>query len=276
MARIFISYAHQDRAVAERLYRDLKRLRLEPWLDSEDLLPGQNWRSVIAKEIREARFFVALLSSHSISKRGFVQEELKLALQVLNESPPDEVFIIPVRIEDCRPRDPRLQELHWVDLMPDYDLGLQGILKTVRGIREEYRGKVVIHVEDEEAYTLALQRELEPVVRYKHVNLLSEAAQFFNDPEVSHFILDLRLPAERSEAFANWGDYPHSATGLIEKLHRERPGASVTVLTNFTGDPEIRKLVQQGLLKDTDVISKMRMADEEFAKSILGRIAKQA
>ena len=60
--QIFISYAREDVEAARKLYRDLKNAELNPWLDEEVLLPGQNWKSAIKKAIKESRFFIALLS----------------------------------------------------------------------------------------------------------------------------------------------------------------------------------------------------------------------
>ncbi|MCP4106797.1 MAG: toll/interleukin-1 receptor domain-containing protein [Desulfobacteraceae bacterium] len=61
--KVFISYAREDIEIAERLYSNLKDAGLEPWMDKEDLLPGQEWDMTITKAIRESRFFVAVLST---------------------------------------------------------------------------------------------------------------------------------------------------------------------------------------------------------------------
>ena len=42
--RVFISYAREDTEAANRLYNDLKLSGLEPWLDTESLVGGENWR----------------------------------------------------------------------------------------------------------------------------------------------------------------------------------------------------------------------------------------
>ncbi len=42
--KVFLCHAHDDKAKARELYRYLKRRGLQPWLDAEDLLPGQNWQ----------------------------------------------------------------------------------------------------------------------------------------------------------------------------------------------------------------------------------------
>ena len=81
--KIFISYAREDLETAKKLYADLKQSGFDPWLDEENLLAGQNWRQIIQKEIKDANYFIILISSISVSKRGFVQTEIKEALEEL-------------------------------------------------------------------------------------------------------------------------------------------------------------------------------------------------
>ena len=96
--KVFISYAREDIETARKLYHDLKQAGISPWMDKEDLLPGQNWRVMISKAIQESKYFLAVLSSHSLTKRGFVQKELKMALDILDEFPEDDIFIIPMGV----------------------------------------------------------------------------------------------------------------------------------------------------------------------------------
>jgi hypothetical protein len=72
--KVFISYAREDIEKALQLYHDLKDAGLIPWMDEEDLLPGQNWQTVIKREIRDSRYFIAVLSSASLSKTGFMMK----------------------------------------------------------------------------------------------------------------------------------------------------------------------------------------------------------
>jgi hypothetical protein len=129
--RVFISYARQDTEAANRLYNDLKLSGLEPWLDTESLLGGENWRISIKEAIRNSRYFVALLSSNSVEKIGYVQRELKEALEVLLEFPQSKRFIIPVRLDETRVDDEKLREIHIVDLFPDWKEGIRKILKSM-------------------------------------------------------------------------------------------------------------------------------------------------
>lgn len=129
--KVFISYAREDIEAAKKVYASLKREKLEPWLDVESLLPGQNWKETIVQAIKESSFFLALLSSNSVTKRGFVQRELKIALDVLDELPPSNIYLIPIRLDDCRAAYPKLQEIQWVDLFPSYDDAISKILQVL-------------------------------------------------------------------------------------------------------------------------------------------------
>ena len=43
MARIFLCHASEDKAQVREVYRQLKALGFEPWLDEVDILAGKNW-----------------------------------------------------------------------------------------------------------------------------------------------------------------------------------------------------------------------------------------
>jgi hypothetical protein len=132
VVRPFISYAREDRAVALQLYRDLSKVGAEPWIDVEDLLGGQEWKRAITDAISESSHFLALISAKSVSKHGFVQKELRQALDLLDTFPPGDVFVIPVRLDESQPRHERLTELQWVDMFPEYQDGLRKLLRSLR------------------------------------------------------------------------------------------------------------------------------------------------
>ena len=75
---VFISYAKEDQEMAQKLYHDLKSEGFAPWIDCEDLLPGQNWKVITRQAILESSYFLVLLSTNSISQKGFIQKELKI------------------------------------------------------------------------------------------------------------------------------------------------------------------------------------------------------
>ncbi len=117
--RIFLYHASEDKPRARELYHQLKAAGYHPWLDTEDLLPGQDWWEEIERIIRNHdNLVVVCLSCHS-AKKGMVQKEIKRALDVLGEMPEGTIYLIPARLEDCQVPD-RLLKLHWVELVePD-------------------------------------------------------------------------------------------------------------------------------------------------------------
>lgn len=68
---------------------------------------------------------VVLLSCRQVEKRGYVQREIRKALEILDEVPDNQVFLIPARLDDCRPQHDRLSDLQWVDLFPAWDKGVK-------------------------------------------------------------------------------------------------------------------------------------------------------
>ncbi|HYX72948.1 MAG TPA: toll/interleukin-1 receptor domain-containing protein [Nitrososphaera sp.] len=126
---VFLSYAREDIEAANRLYKILTSVGINVWFDKESLSPGVKWKPAINVAIRECRYFIALLSSRSISKRGFVQSEIKQAIDVLEQYPENEIYIVPVRLDECEVTHEKLNDLNWVDLFPEWKDGQDKLLR---------------------------------------------------------------------------------------------------------------------------------------------------
>jgi hypothetical protein len=129
--RIFIAYAVEDAAPAEQLYRAFSAQGFAAWLDRRNLLPGQNWPRRIEEAIASSDFFIACFSRRSVRKRGGFQAEIRFALDCASRMPLDDVFIIPVRLDDCRVPARIQRETQYVDLFPDWHAGLQRVLRMI-------------------------------------------------------------------------------------------------------------------------------------------------
>lgn len=114
-ANIFLIHAHADREVVRKLFQRLQKEGINVWLDSERLIPGQDWRNEIRNALLKCDAAVVCLSRAFDQKRGYRHEELKLALEKANLLPDDEVFLIPARLEECEVPE-SLRRLHRVDL----------------------------------------------------------------------------------------------------------------------------------------------------------------
>ncbi len=112
---VFLCHASDDKPAVRTLYRRLKNDGYQPWLDEEDLLPGQDWESEIRKAVKASHIVVVALSASSVTKTGYVQKEIRLALDYADEQPEGMIFIIPARLEECSVPD-RLSVWQWVDL----------------------------------------------------------------------------------------------------------------------------------------------------------------
>lgn len=113
--KVFLCHASADKPKVRELYRYLRKRGIQPWLDAEDLLPGQNWQVEIPKAIASSDAIIICLSTNSVDKEGYVQKEIKFALDKALEMPDGRIFIIPARLDECEVPF-TLKPFHWVDL----------------------------------------------------------------------------------------------------------------------------------------------------------------
>lgn len=87
---------------------------IEPWFCEEDLLPGQEWATEIPIAVRSSDVVIVCLSKQSITKEGYVQREISLALDIADEKPEGTIFVVPLLLEKCKvPR--RMKRWQWLD-----------------------------------------------------------------------------------------------------------------------------------------------------------------
>ena len=55
-AHVFISYLHENKEEAQRLYDDLTMHGTHVWLDLKDIPPGVQWKQGIHRAIQEGAF----------------------------------------------------------------------------------------------------------------------------------------------------------------------------------------------------------------------------
>jgi len=114
--RVFLCHASQDKPAVRELYKRLAdNPWIDPWLDDEKLLPGQDFDLEIYKAARDSDTIIICLSKVSVAKEGYVNREIRRALDASDEKPEGAIFIIPLRLDDCTPSFERLKRLHYVD-----------------------------------------------------------------------------------------------------------------------------------------------------------------
>ncbi len=136
--RVFLCHSSQDKPIVRELYQRLNSEGwIDPWLDEEKLLPGQDWDMEIEKAVEVADAVIVCLSKSSLTKEGYVQKELRFVLDISDEKPDETVFVIPIRLDDCIiPR--RLKRWQYVDYFPisHRDLSYGQLLQSL-GVRKK-------------------------------------------------------------------------------------------------------------------------------------------
>jgi|WetSurMetagenome_2_1015567.scaffolds.fasta_scaffold179547_2 hypothetical protein len=116
--RVFLCHASQDKPVVRELYLQLVGEGwIDPWLDQEKLLPGQDWGLEIDKAVENCDAVIICLSINSVTKEGYIQKEIRKVLDIALEKPEGAVFIIPLRLDDCEPSR-QLAKWQYVDYFP--------------------------------------------------------------------------------------------------------------------------------------------------------------
>lgn len=116
--RVFLCHASQDKPVVRELYqRLLAEGWMNPWLDEEKLIAGQNWDMEIEKAVETSDAVIVCLSNHSVTKEGYIQKELKTIVKQALEKPEGVIFIIPLRLEKC-PVPHSLEQYQYQDYFP--------------------------------------------------------------------------------------------------------------------------------------------------------------
>jgi ABC-type polysaccharide/polyol phosphate transport system ATPase subunit len=126
--KVFLCHSSGDKSEVKILYNKLLSIGLDPWLDVEKILPGQDWELEIAIAVRSSDVVLVCLSNNSINKKGYVQKEIKYALDTADEQPEGTIFIIPIKLEECNVPE-RLKRWQWVEYFKEN--GYESLVKSL-------------------------------------------------------------------------------------------------------------------------------------------------
>lgn len=127
--RLFLCHSSDDKPRVREFYKRLQSDGFDPWLDEENILAGQKWEDAIEEAVAGADVVIVCLSTHSVNKEGYVQKEIKLALDAADKKPEGTIYIIPVKLEECEvPK--RLRPWQWVNLFEER--GYEKLLRSLQ------------------------------------------------------------------------------------------------------------------------------------------------
>jgi hypothetical protein len=112
---VFLCHASEDKARVRELHRRLRAEMMHPWLDEEALMPGVEWEQAIRQAVTTSDVVLICVSARSSAKKGYLQEEIRIASEVAISRPDGTLLIIPLRLENT-PLPDALSRWHAVDL----------------------------------------------------------------------------------------------------------------------------------------------------------------
>jgi TolB-like protein/Flp pilus assembly protein TadD len=118
---VFLSYASEDAAAAERIAAALRAVGVEVWFDKSELRGGDAWDRSIREQINECALFIPIISTSTHARiEGYFRLEWKLAIDRSHRLAPDQAFLLPVVIDDTERADKRVpdrfREVQWTRL----------------------------------------------------------------------------------------------------------------------------------------------------------------
>ncbi len=118
---VFLSYASEDTAAAQRICAALRAASIEVWFDQSELRGGDAWDTAIRTQIKSCALFVPIISSHSRARiEGYFRLEWKLAVDRSHLMAAERPFLVPVIIDETKDADARVpdkfREIQWTRL----------------------------------------------------------------------------------------------------------------------------------------------------------------
>jgi TolB-like protein/Flp pilus assembly protein TadD len=118
---VFLSYASEDAAAAERIATALRGAGIEVWFDKSELRGGDAWDQSIRRQIKSCALFIPVISRNTDARaEGYFRLEWKLAVDRSHLFTATKTFLVPVAIDDTPDDDEqvpdRFRELQWMRL----------------------------------------------------------------------------------------------------------------------------------------------------------------
>ena len=97
---LFCSYARPDRERVIAYYDHLVSNGFNVWIDCRHLVAGQDWNREIKRALEKSTIILFFMSTVSVNRRGYVQKELKLALDKCQEKLVGDIFLVPILLDE--------------------------------------------------------------------------------------------------------------------------------------------------------------------------------
>jgi hypothetical protein len=126
VAKVFISYSSKDEKFVTRLVRDLRHVGHDVWHDAMEIVPGQDIAQKISDGIRDAEYFVLVLTPDAM-RSGWVSQEWQAAF---TRHVHGRLVFIPVMRRRCSP-PVLLQGKNYADFTGKYMKGFAALARAL-------------------------------------------------------------------------------------------------------------------------------------------------
>ena len=135
---VFLSYPGEDEDLALVIKRYLEAREIATWYGPSTIRVGDDWEGSIKKGIKEAKFFIALITDNYFNKPDCIDELLEFDLRVRTGLDRD-LLLLPVlsRVSEKTMHNPTFQSIrdryHWQDISGCHFLdGLTALLLRIQ------------------------------------------------------------------------------------------------------------------------------------------------
>jgi TIR domain-containing protein len=127
--KLFLSYSTNDKRLANKIYRWLRRQGLTVWIDRVEMKPGEKLLPKIEKAIKKADFLVVIITKNS-NRSSWVKKEIKFS--IARELTKKKFTILPIVLNNST-IPPSLEDRLWIRI----DSNISGIDKIISSIFPE-------------------------------------------------------------------------------------------------------------------------------------------
>jgi hypothetical protein len=96
--KIFLSYPRENIDIAEEIYNFLTECDIGVWFDKKALILGQDWDRERLSAQKESDQMILIYSIYTKEKSGVIQREIKDALDIIRDKPPQSQYLLPVKV----------------------------------------------------------------------------------------------------------------------------------------------------------------------------------
>src|SRR5271169_3910047 len=118
---VFVSYAREDTASAQRIAEALRSRGVEVWFDQNELRGGDAWDQKIRRQIAECTLFLPIISKNTQERgKGYFRLEWKLAVEQTHLMAEGMAYLAPVVVDETPESGavvpPEFMRVQWIRL----------------------------------------------------------------------------------------------------------------------------------------------------------------